>query len=139
MGASQQIKVFLVRRLGWEYGDDFYYRTESDDAPVMSFLDPAKAEAHRRELEWAYVRDQKINPFGYIDASLEERSSLPPAQLYRGLRKAGMTLETGREDDRISLWQQYDALPDEGKRRVWGVIDRLRFFEVVQMKVELEG
>src|SRR5262249_33049934 len=64
---GEPLKVYVVRRLNWEYGDDFWYREEAGDAPVETFLDRAKAEARRRELEWEHVQEEGVNPFGYID------------------------------------------------------------------------
>ncbi|MGL4552895.1 MAG: hypothetical protein ACRC33_17095 [Gemmataceae bacterium] len=133
-----RVTVYLVRRLGWEYGDDFYHRSESADAPLRSFLDQAKAEAYRRELEWNHIREHGVNPFGYIDAALEARTSLPPEQLYDRLRRAGMAFDPARPEH-SDLWRQYDAMPDEGRRQVWDVIDRIRFYELVEMAVDLEG
>ena len=48
-----------------------------------------------------------------------------------------MTLDD--DPDHGGLWAQYDALPEAGRRAVWDAIDRIRFFELVPMAVELEG
>src|SRR3954466_14128276 len=98
----------MVQRLAWEHGDDFYYRNENDDAPIRTFLTRARAEAERRELEWEYVRQHRINPFGYVDASLPERSSLPFEVMLARLREAGMQTEGEGDEVRGDLWQQYD-------------------------------
>lgn len=127
------ITVYVVRRLGWEYGDDFYYRNDSEDAPLRSFLNRDKAEAHRRDLDWAYVVEHKVNPFGWIDARLQDRSLLPLDELLARLRAAGIA------DPEADAWTQYESLPESGRRAVWDVIDRIRFHEVIEMKVEVEG
>jgi hypothetical protein len=138
MAQGKTMTVYLVQRLSWEYGDDFYYRAESNDAPMRTFRDRTRAETLRRDLEWEHVRANQINPFGYVDASLEERSSLPLDELLARLSEAG--IQTGGEGDqaRIDLWSQYDALPDEQRRLVWDAVDRLRFFQVVEMSVDLD-
>jgi hypothetical protein len=139
MASRKQITAYVVQRLCWEYGDDFYYRRPDDDAPMRTFLDRKKAEEHRRELEWQHVKKEKINPFGYIDSPLEERSSLPMPQLLHRLRDAGIEIDREGDDQHYSFWEQYDKLPDENKRRVWRVIDRLRFFELIQMQIDLDA
>jgi hypothetical protein len=140
MSNPETITVHVVRRLGWEYGDDFYYRTEAGDAPLETYLDRARAESRVRELSWEYVRDHQVNPFGWVDASLEERSSLPPAELLERLERAGMRIEGGGDDIRFSCWEQYaEELDDDQRRLVLEALDRLCFFEVVEMSVEVEG
>ncbi len=138
MAQGKTMTVYLVQRLNWEYGDDFYYRNEAQDAPMRTFRDRARAEALRRDLEWQHVRDSQINPFGYVDASLEERSSLPRDQLLARLREAGLQPEGEVDEARMDLWSQYDALPDEQRRLVWDAVDRFRFFQVVEMSVDLD-
>jgi hypothetical protein len=137
MTGGKAIKVFVVRRLGWEYGDDFYHRDEKGDAPLRTFLDRKKAEADRRAAEWAHVRQGKINPFGWVEAGLEERSTLPREQLLERLRQAGMRVEAG-PDLPADLWAQYADLTEDQQRLVWEAIDRIRFFELVEMTVDLD-
>jgi hypothetical protein len=140
MATDKQLTVYVIQRLSWEYGDDFYYRSESEDAPMESFLDRSKAEARRRQLEWVYVRDKQINPFGWIDASLEERSSLPRPQLLERLRQAGLHSEETDDGARMDFWQQYDEqLSDEQRQLVWEALDQMRFFQLVEMTVELDA
>jgi hypothetical protein len=138
MPQRQRIKVYVVQQLSWEYGDDFYYRRPEEDAPMKSFLDRGKAEAHRRELEWQHVREAKINPFGYVDLALEDRSSLPLPQFLARLREAGIDTSGDGEEARYDFWEQYDQLPEENKRLVWLATDRVRFFELLELEVELE-
>ncbi len=133
------IQAYVVQRLSWEYNDDFYSRSEDDDAPLKTFLDRAKAEAHRRQLEWEHVGERQINPFGWIDAGLEERSSLPREELLAHLQGAGMRLEGEGDEMRRNLWEQYDQLPEEGRRLVWEAIDRIRFFGLLEVTVDLDG
>jgi len=137
---ARTITAFVVQRLSWEYGDDFYYRDADNDAPVLTFLDRSKAEAHRRECQWRHVEAEKINPFGYVDLSLEERSSLSLPDLLRRLHDAGMQVrgEGSSEDRRYDFWEQYEQLPEQGRRLVWDAVDRVRFFEVVEMAVDLD-
>jgi hypothetical protein len=132
------VKVYLVQRLSWEYGDDFYYRCEDEDAPMVTFRDRNRAEAHRRQLEWDYVCQSKVNPFGWVDASLEERSSLPTDQLLERLREAGMQVDGEGNAMHQSLWDQYDTLAEPQRQLVWDAIDRIRFFGLVEMTVDLE-
>jgi hypothetical protein len=139
MAQRKQIKVYVVQRLSWEYGDDFYYRRPEEDAPMKSFLDRDKAEAHRRELEWEHVRASKINPFGYVDAALEERSSLAMPQFLARLREAGIESAGEGDEARFDFWEQYEKLPDENKRQVWLATDRVRFFELLEMDIEVEA
>jgi hypothetical protein len=135
MAGRDKLTVYLVRRLGWEYGDDFYYRTEAEDAPLETFLDCGKAEARRRELEWQYVCERGVNPFGWIDGGLEERTSLSPEEFLARMRQVGLPADRGLSH----LWGHYDELTEQQRRLVWEAVDRLRFFEVVEMTVDLEG
>ena len=136
MAMRKTVTAYVVQRLSWEYGDDFYYREPDNDAPVLTFLDPVKAEAHRRECEWRHVRDGKVNPFGYADLSLEERTSLPIREFHDRLRQAGMDVEG--ESQHSDFWAQYDQLPEEGQRLVWDAVDRFRFFTVLELTVDLD-
>lgn len=133
MTDQETLKVYVVRQLGWEYGDDFYYRAEEQDAPVKSFLDPAKAEAERRRREWEYITKRNINPFAWVDDPLEQRSSLPVEELLARLRKLGVDPEAWEY-----VGDQYRSLSEEQQRQVWDWIDRIRFFEVVEVTVALE-
>jgi hypothetical protein len=139
MATSKQITVYVVQRLSWEYGDDFYYRRPEEDAPMKSFLSREKAERHRRELEWEHVKASGINPFGYVDAALEERTSLPMPLFLARLREAGLETGGDGEDARFDFWEQYEKLPDESKRQVWLATDRVRFFELVEHRVDVEA
>lgn len=139
MAQRKQIKVYVVQRLSWEYGDDFYYRRPEEDAPMKSFLDRQKAESHRRELEWEHVRASKINPFGYIDANLGERTSLPMPVFLGRLREAGIETAGNGEEARYDFWEQYDKLPDENKRLVWLATDRVRFYDLLELDIEVEA
>jgi hypothetical protein len=132
------ITAYIVQRLGWEYGDDWYYRREEQDAPVLTFLDRAKAEAHRRDCQWRHVCEQKINPFGYVDLALQERTSLPLPEFLDRLREAGMRAEVEGGELHDDFLAQYEKLPDEGRRLVWDAVDRVRFFTVVEMAVDLD-
>ncbi|MFO0840784.1 MAG: hypothetical protein U0797_00070 [Gemmataceae bacterium] len=139
MATREQVTVYVVQRLSWEYGDDFYYRRPEEDAPMKSFLSRERAERHRRDLEWEHVKAAGINPFGYVDAALEERTSLPMPQFLARLREAGMETGGDGEAARFDFWEQYDKLPDEGKRLVWLATDRVRFFELVEHRVDVEA
>jgi hypothetical protein len=133
------LTAYVVQRLSWEYGDDFYHRDPDNDAPVQVFLDRARAEAHRRECEWRHVQEANINPFGYIDGGLEDRTSLPPEEFLRRMREAGMRAEgQGDYEARINFWEQYQGLSDEGRRLVWEAVDRIRFFAVLEVTVDLD-
>ncbi len=137
MPASKKLTVYVVQKLSWEYGDDFYYRRPDEDAPIRSFLNRDKAEVYRRQLEWQHIQRENINPFGYVDLSLQERSSLPLPEFLQRLREAGIDTEQAIEN-LYSFWNQYDKLSEDNKRRVWLATDRLRFFELLEMEVELE-
>lgn len=139
MATLKQITVYVVQRLSWEYGDDFYYRRPEEDAPMKSFLSQEKAERHRRELEWEHVKASNINPFGYVDAGLEDRTSLPMPRFLARLREAGMETGGDGEAARFDFWEQYEKLPDQSKRLVWLATDRVRFFELVEHQVDVEA
>jgi hypothetical protein len=139
MATRKQVTVYVVQRLSWEYGDDFYYRRPEEDAPMKSFLDRKKAELHRRELEWEYVRVAKINPFAYVDLALEDRSSLPMPVFLARLREAGIESAGEGDEARFDFWEQYEKLPDANKRQVWLATDRVRFYELLELEVDVEA
>ncbi|MFO0880182.1 MAG: hypothetical protein U0840_22770 [Gemmataceae bacterium] len=140
MSQGKSITAFVVQRIAWEYGDDFYYRRPESDGPVNVYLNREGADAERRQMQWEHVLESDINPFAYVDASLAERSSLPLPELVSRLREAGLTIP--EEDDdwvlRQHFWEQYASLPETAKQQVWDVIDRLPFYEVVEMQVEMD-
>src|SRR5262249_44388180 len=130
------ITAYIVQRLGWGYGDDWYYRRGGQDAPVLTFLDRAKAEAAPRDRQGRPVCEQKINPFGYVDLAIQERTSLPLPEFLGRLREAGMRVEYEGGELRDDFCAQYEKLPDEVRLLVWDAVDQVRFFTVAEVAVD---
>jgi hypothetical protein len=158
----KKVTVYTVREVQWEYNDEYYYRQELphdlDDVdteefalaffpPVKAFLSPDKAEAHRAELE-RRKRDG-VNPFsfaGYGD-SLEEYTTASGRQFRERVEELGLDFAPLDIDRRgrvvghnlVQWWEEnVDGMTPEQRDGVWELLDGVRYYEVVPMKVELE-
>jgi hypothetical protein len=156
----KSVTVYTVQTVLWEYNDEFNYRedgvydprahadgdpVEGGPVPVKAFLTRRQADAHRRALESEGRRDQ--NPFGYggYGDNLADYTSLTAAAFTERLQVLGV--EPPAFDRRggclESLWNWWDeqcsGLAPDLKNAVWDALDLVCFYQVVPMRVELEG
>jgi hypothetical protein len=131
--------IYLVQRRGW-YGDasDLIVRAGvpvGPGVPVRAFTDEAQAEACRRELVRAAIREVDPAPIlpllGPVGPA--EWTSLSPEEFEVELRKLGIeddfwTFLFGRD-----WWDQDGGLTEAQREGVWQLFDCLPFYEVVQV------
>jgi hypothetical protein len=160
-------KAFVVVRVHWRYVDNTCPYLESEPAgagfPQKVFADRAAADAHCRELELA-ARVENGNPFPFGRdgvpslPSLDDYTTTPTGVFLDWLETQGLDLPAGQraaweesqqrpmtgafDEDSYAAWvgwwadnaDQWDA---DLRERVWDKLDRVRFFEVVE--VESDG
>ena len=142
--------VYLVCAVNWEWNDEGGYDCRSDE-PLLAFRDRARAEAHRLELEWkqrealAYPNPARfpLGYDGYLDADyLSCSTSLDEPSLVRRLTERGVPLpeESGRQEGprynwlNCQWWERAQAhLPRDDWPWLWGLFDRVRLFELVEV------
>jgi hypothetical protein len=161
MTARRKVTVYTVQTVAWEYNDEYYDRDDrtfdpklyregdeafrTDPIPVQSFLTRRKAEAHLMTME--RERRADLNPFDYggHGADLREYSTLPFQVFEERLRVLGVEPPEFDRRGRCAggLWnwwaEQCQGLNAELRNAVWDALDRVRFYQVVPMRVELEG
>jgi hypothetical protein len=159
VSAKKTIPAYVVQRVQWEYNDEWYDRVEGGDGAVRTYLDRARAEAECRRMDFDHLRKEGISPIHYAGWGHDAWTSLPLPELVRRLRAAGFNptpeqvrdalrmsgmKPSGRRDDpeEYATWLyntvRFEALPEAQQSAVWEAFDRVRFFEVVEVPVELE-
>jgi hypothetical protein len=157
----KKVTVYTVQTVWWDYTDEYYYRVDgkyhdSDDeslafegsrpVPVKSFLSREKAEAHRDELERKERGDQNPFMWGGLGESLADYTTLKAETFLDRVRALGV--KPPRYDKRgrgkmfeVGGWWEdvSERMTDEQRHAVWDLLDKVRFFTVVPMQVELEG
>jgi hypothetical protein len=160
MPARKTVTLYVVQSQPWSYNrawieappddlrfdDDFdpslSYGEEGLPVPMRPFLNQQTAEQYRQQLE---RRERKgLNPLHYGQGQgLDGFSSLSPAEFVGRLEQAGLEpppLRRGQVDPRLWEWL-YDGIEtwsDEERDAVWDVCDKIRFFKVVSVRVELQ-
>ena len=136
--AKKTITVYVVRRVGWEYNDEFNYRIEepSDANSIRSFLTHEKAETHRQQLEREARGEQNPFDYGGVGDDLADHSTLSFDEFGSRMERVG--LEGG---SRLTWWDWFNGMgwiTPEQRHAVWDALDLVRFYEVVPVQVELE-
>jgi hypothetical protein len=150
--ARKQVTVYAVQPVHWAYNDEYYYREDEGDPEgdrlmsLKSFLRRDRAEAHLREAERRHRRG--LNPFNYggYGERLADYGTLAPAQFQERLRELGLQPpDLGRRGRAPghALWEWWEQAAEgmtaEQQDGVWELLDRVRFYTVVPLQVELEG
>lgn len=153
MSATRTIAVYVVREVHWEYNDvtyDLVYNEKTGEprtlAPLQTFRHRANAEAHRQKLERA-ARKNRL-PVGYeaggeTEHSFDNYCTLPAEEFFRRTTALGITSPPPDADPREMVWSWYSLhqkgeLTDDQWHGVWELLDRVRFYTVVPMELELE-
>ena len=134
--AEPTTKAYIVQRIGWNYNDEYFYRGEGeeDDVPVKAFRDRARAEAHLRQLHDEEAADWVgLNPFEF-GRRLADVTSLSGAELAARVQALGFP--PPQVNDEIGegyVWFEWwnEAMGDA----VWQLLDRIRFFEIIEIDV----
>jgi hypothetical protein len=134
------ITVYVVRKLDWEYSDEYYFTVGGLE--LRAFRDPDKAEAYRRELERPVRRGEAEgdldNPFTAHGTRVEEQSSLEADRFRDALRSHG--IDPPYDDNFYSWWiDEGKRLPPEQREVVWDLCDQVHLFEVVEQEIEVQG
>jgi len=138
MEVRETLTVYvIIRRLGWEYGDDFDYRNLNEDAPLETYLDRNKGRGPENDGSngSTCVPTGSTRSAGSMAAS-RSGAVCRSSSFLGGCGKRGLRVDEG---DRSDLWQQYDELPDEQRQLVWDAVDQIRFYELIEMNVDLDG
>jgi hypothetical protein len=159
VSAKKTILGYVVQRVHWEYNDEYYDRLDGGAGAVRTYLDRAQAEAECRRMDFDYFRQQGFSPIHYAGYGHGAWTTLPLRELVRRLRLAGLSptpeqirdalrmsamRPSGRPDDpeEYATWLyntvEFASLPEAQQRAVWEAFDRVRFFEVVEVPIELE-
>jgi hypothetical protein len=143
--------AFVVQEIGWNYNDEYFYRGsdgETDDRPVRAFRTREGAEAHRRALEADREGMEQLNPFEF-GQSLAAVTSLTSRELARRLTALGLEppdIEPDEDDGGeewlgwFEWWQDAgEQLTAEQNAQVWNLLDRIRFYEVLEVELHDEA
>jgi hypothetical protein len=118
--------------------------------PVMAFADRARADAHCRQLN--LQKRATVNPFRYMPEAtdgylLDQYTTMGEAAFLTLLRKEGLTppaLHSGTSTDydgQANVWADWWEGHRQGWNgrlvtRLWNALDRLIFYEVVEVALE---
>jgi hypothetical protein len=146
-------KVFVVQELNWRYigrGDPYVLDEGRPGKPVKVFVDRDRADAFCRDLN---RQKRGVNPFRYqpepTDGSyLDQYATKGEDALLAFVRSEGLTPPVRDSDpakDYHGLYGEPWVLWWEGHRkgwddglveRLWDALDRVRFYEVVEVALE---
>jgi hypothetical protein len=159
-------KAYVVVRVYWRYVDRSSPHLESEPAgagfPLKVFADRAAADAHCRELDRA-ARAKCGCPFVFGRdgvpslPSLDDYTTTPTEVFFDWLEGQGLEPPAGQR----AAWEAYRQRPPSGdfnqdswyawvgwwvdnaggwdaglRERVWDMLDRVRFYEVVEVDLE---
>jgi len=137
--AAPTTKAYIVQRINWNYNDEYFYRGagEGDDQPVKAFRDRARAEAHLRKLVDDECADwDGVNPFE-MGQSLADVTSMSGTELANAVRAVGLRPpDANSEINELYTWYEWYSGPGEESEAVWRLLDRIRFFEIIEIAVE---
>jgi hypothetical protein len=136
--------VYVVQEITWRFNDMWFYREDEGDGPfgypIEAFTDRAKAESHRREKERQARKGE--NPFGYgeglddlstthtTDESMAALAQELGQPLPRSYGSGGYFSLQNWED--WWEWREKQLSPEQAER-VWDAMDRVTFFEVLEL------
>lgn len=145
-------EAFVVVRRGWEegYGDDWSFsefRPEEQKRvlgrPLVVCADKDAAGARAEELE--REARQTLNPFLFVgpnEYTLRSVTSLTAKQFTARLKKLfPESPPPGKNEDEEYDWYGWwaglaDRLSEEQRAAVWELLDRLKFYGVMEAKME---
>jgi hypothetical protein len=145
-------KVYVVQEIAWRFtarGDPYVLDDGRPGRPVKAFLDRDRADAHCREL--TRQRQRKENPFCYqpeetSGSYLDQYASRGEAAFLALLRSEGRTPAVRAPDPSqrlfpepwVTWWAEARGPDRDGRltQRLWDALDRVRFYEVIELDVE---
>jgi hypothetical protein len=140
--------LYCVIRLGWRFMTDRHFDRLRDvvedkavpaaaGRPIAVFTDRAVAQSKRDELE----REARatVNPFVFVEPYwLHDYSSLSEEELQQALKRLHPEARRPRKAkysgyDWLGWWESnVDQMSPEQIDKVWQLLDRVHFYEVVQ-------
>ena len=156
-------KVYVVQKIYWHYSDRSlpFHESEPEGAgfPQKVFADREKADAHCRTLNLA-ARAEYGNPFpygrgwGHSFPSLRDYTTMPTGEFIAWLeaegiappparRKPGSVREAaggpppvrpGQLHGLVDVVERLRRWTAEQRNRIWDKLDRVRFYEVVEVE-----
>jgi hypothetical protein len=147
---SARRTIHVLQEFSWRFrarGEPLVLDERSPGRPVKAFDDPARAHAHCQQLN---LQKRPANPFHYVPeptggSYLDQYCTRGEAAFLALVRAEGLTPPV------VSASTDYDALArvwaewwekhrgkwdDRLVERLWNVLDRLTFYEVVEVAVE---
>ena len=155
MASSTPRTIYVVHEFSWRFrarGNPLVLDDGSPGRPVKAFVDRGLADAHCRQLN----REKRGNPFRYLPEGLEggggsfldHYATRGEANFRAFLRTEGLTppdpepsYPSSDFDDCARAWgdwwEQHFKEWDGGLvERLWEALDRVRFYEVVEVAVQ---
>jgi hypothetical protein len=134
---TRSITVYVVQQYHWEYSDEYFYHDDAGET-IQTFRNRRKAEAYRDELEREMQRTNGFGPFEMNSLGFEDQTSLTFAEFQQGVRQLGLEAPTS-EWDCYEWWHDNaGSFTAEQCYGVWKLMDRARFYEVVETELEVE-
>jgi hypothetical protein len=124
--------VYTLERLVWRRHGDRWLVVPGTD-PVRTFADRGPAEATAREREWEIRR--RVNPFRCGGPRLRYQTAFDAARLHDWCLDHGLEPpETTPISGTWAKWwdDQHAHFTDAQRAAVWEVLDRVRFFRVME-------
>jgi hypothetical protein len=139
--------VYIVQKIDWQYNDEVFHVTELQ--PIKAFANREVAEKYRIEKEYEArdeleghgfprsfdghtLTDEESTFFGGI--SFDNLTTLPFARFVATIISLG--IEPPMEEHDNTFWSRVENLPYEQRHAVYDLLDRLKFFDIVEMEVE---
>jgi hypothetical protein len=143
--------VYVIREYSWRFrarGDPLVLDDGRPGRPVTAFAERRRADAHCRQLN---LQKRAANPFRYMPEAtggdfFDQYTTLGEAAFLALLRAEGLTppalpTRSAGEDDLARAWADWwdghrKGWDDRLVGRLWDALDRLTFYEVVEVPVE---
>jgi hypothetical protein len=151
MARATPQKVYVVQEFNWRFtarGDPYVLDEGRPGTPVKVFLDRDRASAFCRDLN----REKRgVNPFCYqpepTDGSyLDQYATMGEDALLALVRSEGLIPPVRDSDPSnrglyeepwVKWWEEHRKEWDDGLvERLWDALDRVRFYEVVEVTME---
>jgi hypothetical protein len=142
---TQQL-AYVVQEIHWRYNDSWNYETDEGDGPMgwptRAFTSREAAEAHRREKELA---DRAVeNPFNFGGRWCDLSTKYDTKSLLALVREMGLPeprVYAEGWDASLDEWRDWwpgrdGGLTAEQADRLWDALDRVAFYEVVEVALE---
>jgi hypothetical protein len=142
--------VYVIQEYSWRFrarGDPLVLDEGRPGRPVKAFIDRGLADAYCQQLN---LQKRATNPFRYVPEAtsgsyLDQYATMGGAAFLALLRGEGLTPPvpgpSGDYDDEARVWADWweehrKGWDDRLVERLWNALDRLYFYEVVEVAGE---